>query len=146
MTSSLFACGGGDLVLPNDKAPAALKVVSGDGQEGTVGSRLPAPLVVVLTDAAERPVPGVPLTFRFRDDFPGAEINPASAETNDSGLASTRVTLGSATGPYTVEAVAQVAPDLSTTFGVLAVAKESGPGRDHGPGRDKEKGKHGGKD
>jgi hypothetical protein len=128
LATSLLSCGGGDLVLPDDKAPVALQAVSGDGQEATVGSRLPDPLVVLLTDGAARPVAGVPLTFRFRDDVPDAEIDPASVETDESGRASARVTLGATTGPHTVEAVVAQGPSLSTTFGVTAVAKRGGGG------------------
>jgi hypothetical protein len=138
VTTSLFGCGGGDLILPDDKAPVALQAISGDGQEAPVGTRLPDPLVARVTDGAARPVEGVPLTFRFQGDFPGAELDPPSAQTNDSGRASTRVKLGTATGPYTVEAVVtQGAPSLSTTFGVTAVPREDGHGgKDEHAGKD----------
>jgi hypothetical protein len=131
MTASLFACGS-DLILPDDKAPVTLRTVSGDGQEATVGTRLPEPLVALLTDGAARPVPGIPFTFRFQGDFPGAEIDPPTAETDDSGLVRTRVTLGTATGPYTIEAVVTQGADLRTTFGVTAVPRQHG----HGGGGD----------
>jgi hypothetical protein len=139
VATSLFACGG-DLVLPDgtlpdDKAPAMLQAVSGDGQQATVGSRLPEPLVALVTDGAARPVAGVALTFRFRGEFPGAEINPPSAQTDATGLASTQVKLGTATGPYTVEAVVAQAADLSTTFGVTAVPRDHGDGGEH-PSKD----------
>jgi hypothetical protein len=136
VASSLFACGS-DLVLPDDKAPVTLRAISGDGQEATVGTRLPEPLVALLTDGAARPVPGVPFTFRFQGDFPGAKIDPPAAETDESGLVRTRVTLGTATGPYTIEAVVAQGADLSTTFGVTAVPKEHGhDGDGEHPGRD----------
>jgi hypothetical protein len=132
LASSLPACGGGNLVLPDDSAPAALQVVSGDGQEATVGSRLRDPLVVQLTNAAADPVAGVSLMFRFRDPVPDAEIDQASVETDESGRASARVKLGTTTGAYTVEAVVVQGPSLSTTFGLTAIAKKD----HHGDGDD----------
>ena len=48
------ACGGGDLVLPGDGAPAAITPVVGDGQTGTVGSPLADAIVVRVTDETGR--------------------------------------------------------------------------------------------
>jgi len=129
---AVLACGGGDLNLPNDGAPVALTAVSGDGQEAKVGSLLPEPLVVRVTDAARQPVAAVPLVFRFQDAVPDAEIDPASLETDSTGLASVRVRLGTTTGPQTIEAtIAQdAAPDARATFGVTALEKHGGGGHD----------------
>lgn len=134
--TSLAACGGGNLTLPNDGAPAALKVVSGDGQEGTVGSRLPDPLVVRLTDGAARPIPKVALVFSFQGTTLGGKIDPATVETDDAGFASVRVRLGSTTGPQTIEArMAQNAvPGVMATFGVTATPKRGGGGGAGGGG------------
>jgi hypothetical protein len=134
---AMLACAGGDLNLPNDDTPVELTAVSGDGQEAKVGTRLPDPLVVRVTDAAGRPVAEVPLVFRFQDEVPDAEIDPASVATDSTGRASVRVRLGTTTGPQTIEAtIAQdAAPQARATFGVTALEKH-GHGDGDGGGDD----------
>jgi hypothetical protein len=131
---AVLACGGGDLNLPNSGTPVELTAVSGDGQEAKVGTRLPDPLVVRVTDAAGRPVAEVPLVFRFQDEVPDAEIDPASVATDSTGRASVRVRLGTTTGPQTIEAtIAQdAAPQARATFGVTALEKHGHGGGDGG--------------
>ena len=136
---AVLACSGGDLNLPNDGTPVELTAVSCDGQEAKVGSLLPKPLVVQVTDAARQPVAEVPLVFRFRAAVPDAEIDPASVATDSTGHASVRVRLGTVTGPQTIEAtIAQAAgPDSRATFGVTALDKGGhGHGGGHGDGDD----------
>jgi hypothetical protein len=141
---ALSGCGASDLVLPGQGSPIELVVVSGNDQEATVGDRLPDPLVVGARDGAGNPVAEVQLVFRFRDEFPDAEIEPAERETDANGQASVRVKVGSTAGSTTVEAtIAQgVSPDARALFGVTATAPER-RGRDGGggDGKDKDKGK-----
>jgi Big-like domain-containing protein len=146
IATGLVACGSGDLTFPADRNPASLRAVSGDGQEGTVGSKLRDPLVVRLTDGSSRPVPGASL--RFQSDAPDAELNPASVETDDSGRASIQVRLGTTTGTQTIEArLSDAAPsDIRATFGLTALARKGkggggGNDGDHGHGHG-----HGGDD
>ena len=137
----LAACGS-DLTLPDngspppdDRSPAALLVVSGDGQEARVGRRLSRPLVVRVTDASSRGVAGVPVEFGFQVAVPDAEVDPTIETTDEDGEASAQVTLGSTAGSHTV--VARVAePSLLATFGVTAVARGGGGGGDGGGGDD----------
>jgi len=136
--SALIACGG-DLTLPDDTSPAALQVVSGNGQEGTVGSKLRAPLVVRLTDASARPLQGLPVIFQFTGDVPDAELSPEEARTDSSGYASAEVRLGSNTGDLQVQARLATSEALNATF--LLTATEKGkkkdkPGKGGGPGDD----------
>jgi hypothetical protein len=135
---------GADLTLPADSNPARLQAVSGSGQQGTVGTRLPDPLVVRLTDAAGREVANVPVEFRFQGDIPGAQFEPSIVPTDDTGFASVRVVLGTTAGDQIVEATVGSASSLQATFGITAVAaKPDGPGKGgpgkpgkgHGPGR-----------
>jgi hypothetical protein len=139
--TTLAACGGGDLTLPVDGSPASLRPVSGSGQQGTVGTRLPEPLVVRLVNEAARPVPNVAVDFRFQSDVPGAQFEPATVTTNDTGFAWVEVRLGSTPGPQTIEATVGVNPssDLLVTFAVTAVASNNG-GEAH-PGKGKKDGK-----
>jgi hypothetical protein len=145
---TLGACSASDLNLPSDGAPAKLTAVSGDGQEATVGSTLPKPLVVLVTDAVRRPVPGVPLIFRFQDEFPDAEIDPATVQTDSSGLALVRVRLGSTAGSQTIEAVfdQESASGSRALFEVTALQMRgnhdgSGDGSND-PTNGKQKGRH----
>jgi hypothetical protein len=126
--AALTGCGGGSLTLPDDSSPAALRAVSGDGQQGTVGSRLDNPLVVKLTNASSRPIAGVSVVFQFTNDVPGAEVDPAEATTDSAGRAFTQVRLGTSTGPLQVEARVASAGGLNATFVVTALERGKGNG------------------
>jgi hypothetical protein len=143
-------CNGGDLTLPADVSPVRLAVVSGNGQLGTVGTELPRPLVVRVTDAANQPVPKVNL--RFETQAPAAEIDPPVIATNDTGVAAVEMRLGNTEGLQTVVASLAEARGLPTTFELFAVANQPpddedgdddnengggrGRGRDNGNGGD----------
>jgi hypothetical protein len=137
VTTTLAACGGGNLTLPADGSPASLRAMSGSGQQGTVGTQLPAPLVVRLTDGAARPVPGTAVNFRFQSDVPGAQFEPATVTTDDTGFASVRVRLGTTAGAQTIEAAVGASPSsgLLATFGVTALSPPGGSGPPGRPGR-----------
>jgi hypothetical protein len=138
VTTTLAGCGGGDLTLPADGSPATLRAMSGGGQQGAVGTRLPDPLVVRLTDVAGRRVPGVTVEFRFQSDVPGAQFEPATTvTTNDTGFASVEVRLGTTPGDQTIEAAVGGSPSsgLLATFGVKAVAPQDGGDRNPGKGK-----------
>ncbi len=152
LSSWVAACGGSNLTLPSDGSPpgdgspSTLQAISGDDQEGTVGTELPRPLVAQLTDGGGRPLAGVSLQFRFQNDVPAAKIEPSEIVATDSnGEASVRVRLGTIVGSQTVEAsLADVpASDLRTTFGLTAREKPGddgdgggGGGRGRGRGHD----------
>lgn len=140
---AVAACAG-DLTLPDSGSPesgspAALEVVSGDAQEGTVGSRLNDPLIVRVTDASSRPLADVPVVFRFQSEFPEAEVDPTEAATNSEGLAIAEVRLGADAGSHVVEArVADgLALELRATFDIKAVDRGKGKkGKGGGDGDD----------
>jgi hypothetical protein len=142
LIAALASCGGETLVLPADGTPSNLAAISGNGQEATVGSKLPAPLRVRLTDATDRPVSGIPLEFGFQSEAPGGEVDPPTIETDDSGFAEVQVRLGTTTGAQTIEARLANDPgsDISALFGVTALAKrnekkgDGGKGKGHGGG------------
>jgi hypothetical protein len=142
LTTTLTACGGSDLTLPADGSPANLQAMSGTGQQGTIGTQLPGPLVVRLTDRAARPVPGISVDFRFQGDVAGAQFEPDTVATNDTGFASVRVRLGTTAGPQTIEAVVGGDPSSSllATFGVTALAPQGGGDRPGNPGRGRGRG------
>ena len=104
----LASCGGEDLTLPSGGGeggePAAIRVVTGDGQSAQVGALLTAPVVVEVTDAEGLPVEGATVAFELTSAGDGAEISPATATTDAEGHAEARVLLGSKVGMQTGEA------------------------------------------
>jgi hypothetical protein len=126
---SLFACGGGDLLLPGSTAPAELRLVSGDLQQAQTGAKLPDPLVVEAVDAKGRPVAGSRVLFRFEVSAEGGEVSPDTAQTNESGRAAAQVRLGAEPGGHPVEAVVVDGPTgLRVRFLLTAVARTPGGG------------------
>ena len=124
----LAGCGGGDLVLPNNGAATAIHVVNGDGQSGTVGELLASPIVVQVTDAAGDPVPGAAVEFALISAGDGAEIVPATATTDQQGLAQAHVLLGAKVGLQTGEARLSVegANPPKASFTAVASAGDGG--------------------
>ena len=113
------ACGGGDLVLPEDQLPAEIVVVDGNDQTGAVGAELADPLMVRVIDAEDRPVPGVRVAFELGDRAEGGGLSPDTALTTADGLASSRWVLGGTSGRQEVEAKV-VGGSLAVTFSAEA--------------------------
>lgn len=134
------ACGGGDLTLPGPGDPSALRKVAGDEQQGLPGEPLSDPLVVELVDGLGRPVPRAHVVFRFTDELPDAEVDPATAATDDDGRALARARLGSREGSQGIEAFVVVpGEDLRVRFSLTARAEDKGDdaaGGDGGGGGD----------
>jgi hypothetical protein len=131
---TLIGCSGGDLTLPGGQSgpeqPAALKVLSGDGQQAEVGTVLDDPLTVQVLDESSQPVPDVRVQFNFLGELSGAALDPASIETDEEGRAAAIVRLGDQPGEQVI--VAAVAntqlPDLRAQFSVTAVPPSGGDG------------------
>jgi hypothetical protein len=136
LATSSSACDS-NLILPGDDSPAALRLVSGNDQEGTVGTRLDEPLVVRVTDASSQPVEGVAVEFQFDSDVPAASVTP-QAVTDSNGKAQAEVRLGSEAGEITVLAqVSQASSsELRTTFELTAVPGKGNKGKGGGRERD----------
>ena len=136
---TLIACSAGDLTLPGPgqsgpDQPAALKVLSGDGQQAEVGTVLDDPLTVQVLDESSHPVPNIRVQFSFLGDLSGAALDPASIETDEEGHAAAIVRLGEQPGEQVI--VAAVAntllPDLRARFSVTAVPPSGGDGDQKG--------------
>lgn len=119
-------CGGGDLALPGSGG-MAIRVVEGDGQRGSVGEPLAAPVVVRVTDERGEPVDGATVEFALTSAGAGAGITPATALTGADGRAEAHVQLGDKVGVQTGEA--RVAGDGDTaprtTFSALAESADN---------------------
>jgi hypothetical protein len=129
----LVACAGGDLLLPDDRAPVQLRAVSGDGQSAVAGTTVPHPLVVEALDRAGRPVEGAVILFQFVDPPNGAVIAPAAPETDPEGRAAVEVTLGRPAGDQPVDArLGDSDRDLRVRFLLTAIQSNNGGGGGNG--------------
>jgi hypothetical protein len=113
------ACGGGDLVLPQEQPPTEIAVFDGDDQSGAVGTELTDPLVVLVVDAEDRPVPAVRVAFDLGERADGGGLSPDTALTNADGLASSHWVLGGTSGRQEVNAEV-VGASLAVTFSAEA--------------------------
>ena len=123
----LAACGGGDLILPPDNAAAAVEVVDGDEQTGSVGNPLSEPVIVEVKDAAGAPVEGAIVQFAFTSAGDGAQVAPETTETDTLGRAEAHVVLGSKIGLQTgeVRVLREGSDPLRDTFSAVAFADDN---------------------
>ena len=120
-----LGCGGSDLTLPSEGRPATLAVVDGNGQTGSRGQMLAEPLVVRVTDGAQRPVAQIRVAFVVTTG--GGTTNPDTATTDADGRATSRWTLGAATGAQAVEARVAGSDAVKATFNGTASSTQTGP-------------------
>lgn len=109
-------------VFAMDPAPAmpSLVTVSGNGQSATVGSVLPAPLVVRVQDASSNPIAGVTVIFAVTSG--GGSVAPLSVVTGVDGQASATATLGTIAGSNTFTASATGVTGSPRTFTATGLA------------------------
>ncbi len=117
----LAACGGDDLVLPDQTEPARIAIVSGTNQAGSVWTMLAEPLVVRVTDSRDRPVGNREVVFQVLVGE-GGSVTPDTALTDSDGRASVRWILGESEGTQRVEAKVVSELDLATSFTASAGA------------------------
>jgi YVTN family beta-propeller protein len=93
-------------------SPAHIVIVSGNGQDGTVNAAFALPLVVMVTDANNNPVPNVTITFQAVPGSGGASGSPASGTvtTDQNGTASDTILANGIAGPFTVTALGASLP------------------------------------
>src|SRR5690606_16571378 len=91
--------------------PAAIQRVWGNGQSGAMGERLAALLVARVEDAYGNGVPGV--TVAWQVTARGGAVDPSTSATDETGEASTSLTLGPVPGPNRVLATAPGLPDVT---------------------------------
>jgi hypothetical protein len=108
--------------------PEKIMIVSGNGQSGTINAPFPLPLVVLVTDANDNPVPNVTVTFTAMAGPAGASgaIASGSETTGLDGIASDSVTANGTVGSFTAPAtkVGVPAPN-SVTFNLQNVSSTS---------------------
>ena len=101
------------------RAGKGLAIVAGDEQSAPVGSRLPQPLVVRVTDAGNNPVQGVAITWAAGG---GGSVTLATSSTGDDGRATSERTLGPTVGPQTTTASAPGVLGSPVTFRHIATS------------------------
>ncbi|HEX2250715.1 MAG TPA: Ig-like domain-containing protein [Gemmatimonadales bacterium] len=117
----LAHCGGSDLTLPGDAAPAAITIHDGDGQDGVAGAELPSPIVVKVLNRRGEPVPAQLVAFSLEGEAGGGSITPES-RTNEEGLAQAVWVLGGTVGTQSAVASVFGADDLTVIFEAVAGA------------------------
>ncbi len=123
LATGIYGCGGDKLTLPGNATPANILMVTGDAQAGIVGTVLPLPLVVKVTDELGRAV--VDQSVQFTVQSGGGQVAPGSVTTGSEGRASATWTLGPNAGAQQVQAqaVGGGAPaDLAVSFSATAIS------------------------
>lgn len=117
-------CGGGGSTSPPPPPPPpppslvmAKAATSGDGQTGVVGTVLPNPLRVIITNSGN-PVMGQGVTWQIGPS--GGSVDPAASATDANGIASTTVTLPAVAAASTVTAASTGATGSPQTFTVTS--------------------------
>jgi len=114
VASQMIACS--DASGPDARAPANLVIVSGDGQAPTeVGTTLPFPLTVRVTDAQDAGIGGVTVEWTTAS----GTMQAATSVTDRNGLATMEWTLGTLAGNQTATATVK---DKAVTFREPAIA------------------------
>ncbi len=94
-------------------APTTIELASGNNQSATVGTALPNPLVVRVTDASDNPVANVGVTWAAQV---GGSVSEATTATDANGLAQVTRTLGVLPGTYTTTATVEGLSGSPVTF------------------------------
>ena len=117
----LAASCGHDATGP-DAQKVQLSVLAGDLQFGLPNNELAEPLQVIVLDAdTEKPADGV--TVQWQVTAGGGTIVPASSTTDERGIASARLRLGSQLGAYRVAGSAPRQVGSAATFAAEAVLR-----------------------
>lgn len=104
--------------------PAQLLLVSGGGQSGGVGTTLPRPIVVRVTDSRGNPLATRGVTFSTEVD--GGSVTPTSTSTDVAGEAQATWTLGAWSGGQALTARSGALSPLTVTATAIAAATDAG--------------------
>jgi hypothetical protein len=122
VTLALAACK--DSTEPSLGLPAKLIIQAGGGapQTGVIGQAVLTAPTVLVTDASNRPVPGVAVTFAITSG--GGSLSSTTQTTSSTGVGSVVWTLGNTFGPKTLTATVAGLPPV--TFSAVAIAPDAG--------------------
>lgn len=121
----LAGCSSEGASSPAKSPVASLRIVSGFGQAGVVGSELAAPVTIAAVNSSGAPVAGVSVSFTTG----GGTANPARATTDASGQATTRWTLGTVAkdGDSLAVTIADAASGTSVAPAYVVASALAGP-------------------
>ncbi len=105
---------------PGYGPPARLELATGNGQTGTVGHPLGEAIAARVTDASDRPVPGVLVTFAAAATSGG--FTPESQRTDEQGEARVTWILASRAGPVSASVMTEDLPPVALSATALAGA------------------------
>ena len=114
------------MLTPQAVTPAAIAITSGNNQSAVPGTVLAQPVTVKVTDSTGAPLAGVIVNFAV-DPASAATLSAPAAITLPSGLASVTVTLGSATGAFTLTASVSGLPIATFTLNTVAPISATAP-------------------
>jgi len=123
LAAASVTCSSDSLTLPSEGLPAALTIVSGNNQNGTVALPVADSLVVRVTDTESRPVEGVKVAFT--PVLGGGDAVPDTGVTDADGRTRTRWVLGTTAGAQRVQAKvigSTAAGALTANFDATALA------------------------
>ena len=132
LLAAAAACSARSTRPPNPGAPAALLVVSGDGQDGAPGLPLSDSVVVQLVDSAGGGVPGLAVQWSVQGG--GGTVGPALDTTDAAGFARAGWILGSSGANQLLVQSAGISTSFSATAldQVLELATQPGAGAEPG--------------
>jgi hypothetical protein len=116
LAAATLRCNGSDPLIPPEAS--AIAALSGNGQNGTVGTVLPDSLIVRVTDANGDPVAGVSVQWAVQA---GGAVSDATTESGADGRAGVRRTLGMTPGQQTTTATAEGLDGSPVTFAATAI-------------------------
>ncbi len=116
LAAATLRCSDGTIDPPG--GAARIELVSGNEQDATVGTTLPDPLLVRVTDENGDPVAGVAVAWEAQG---GGSVSASSVASGSDGLASVRRTLGSTVGEQTATAAVTGLDGSPVTFTATAV-------------------------
>lgn len=93
--------------------PTTIALLSGNSQSGPIGTTLPSPLRVRVTDANSNPVENVSVTWTPSG---GAQVSSTTTGTDAQGVAQVSLTLGATLGTYTTTAAVDGLAGSPVTF------------------------------
>ena len=113
-----------DISERTESRPFALKIISGDGQEGLVGEQLAKPFVVSVLEQDGSAFAGAVVSFSVTAGR--GMLSVTTVTTNTNGLAATRLVLGSEPGTNTVAATVEGLESVTFTAIGQAMADSDG--------------------
>lgn len=116
-------CGGPFCFSPGPPQATTLQLSSGSGQTGAPGRQLSQPIVVLVTDDKDRPIPDVQIGFNVSDG--GGSVSEPTVKSDVEGRAEVAWTLGPEAGTQRLQAAANSPNDTPLDGSPLTISAEA---------------------